>query len=653
MSSKKKRINVKHSQRSILTDTTPFELPLFFTNANLAVLAYLFEQDDSTHLLHAKYLLAKTFNQSTKPYTFKVRKDAESFRRLELAHPRSQHLMCQFYEEYEFFICNACSRSDYSLRYPSRVATHYVDPKHSVSEFNSNQAADEDPVGFKDQSKWASTYFSYRNYNLSYKFFESDEFLTLERRFSLLMKLDVSRCFDSIYTHSIEWSMRGKIFSKRHLPNKDRKTFESQFDSVIRHANWNETHGIIIGPEFSRVFAEVIMQAADLSIKDSLGDLQSQVEIRRYVDDYFVFAESKSTLDKVKAIVRNALETLNLYLNESKTQILARPFTSKLSAARTRVAEALDIFSKSADPLFGHLGEQPNTRRIEQMRINVISSLRRIAVELEVPYSQFSSFSLSVLDRHLSMAAESTRRLKPDLTAGHLSRLSWLISVIRVGQFLFAIDQRVTTSVKLARIYTTVLDLANQVNCARGPIEGQILDGLRHTGVNVATDTSDQIARINHICAVDLLMTGKRRLEASDLLSHVGYADTPEALGQLSLFQLSCLLFLSRRRHRFRRVLEAATEEIERRISRPHVRFDQDTEAAHLLTDYISCPYIDISRKVGSIQLAYKQITGTNCTKTDAEAIVASSAWISFTDWSGTSDLRAMLARKELTPAYE
>jgi len=561
--------------------------------------------------------------------------------------------MCQFYEEYEFFICNACSRSDYSLRYPSRVATHYVDPRHSASESHTSSAADEDPVGFKDQNKWASTYFSYRNYNLSHKFFESDEFLTLERKFSLLMKLDVSRCFDSIYTHSIEWSMRGKDFSKRHLPSKDRKTFESQFDSVIRHANWNETHGIIIGPEFSRIFAEVIMQAADRSIKDNLGALQSHVEIRRYVDDYFIFAESKFRLDEVKAIIRDSLGTLNLHLNEAKTQVLARPFTSKLSAARTRVGEALDIFSRSAAPLFGHSGEIPSARRIEQMRVGVIASLRRIAVELEVPYSQFSSFSLSILDRHLGTAAESTKRFKPDLTAGHLARLSWLISVIRVGQFLFAIDQRVTTSVKLARIYATVLDLAENVNCARGPIEGQILDGLRHTGADVSAETSDQIARINHICAVDLLMTGERRLEISDLLNHVGYTDTPETLGKLSLFQLSCLLFLSRRRHRFHRVLEAATEEIERRISQPQVRFDQDTEAAHLLTDYISCPYIDVGRKVGSIQLAFKRITGANCTKNDAETIVASSTWISFTDWSGTSDLRAMLARKELTPAYE
>jgi len=78
MSSKKKRINVKHSQRSFLTDTTPFELPLFFTNANLAILAYLSEHDDTAHPLHAKYLLTKTLNQSTKPYSFKVRRDAES-----------------------------------------------------------------------------------------------------------------------------------------------------------------------------------------------------------------------------------------------------------------------------------------------------------------------------------------------------------------------------------------------------------------------------------------------------------------------------------------------------------------------------------------------------------------------------------------------
>lgn len=653
MQSKKKRINVKHPERSLLTDTTPYELPVFFTNANFAVLAYHNKRHPEDYPLHAKYLLAKKASQPTKPFHFKIRKDAAGLRRLDLAHPRSQHLMSQFYEEYELFICNACDRSDYSLRRPSRIATRYVDPKYSSNASNSIPQADEDPVGFRDQSKWASTYFSYRDYNLSYKFFESDEFLSLERRYSLMMKLDVSRCFDSIYTHSIEWSMRGKDFAKQHLPNSERTTFESKFDLIIRHANWNETHGIIIGPEFSRIFAEVVMQSADRSIKERTLTRGNNVVIRRYVDDFFVFANEAASLDQAKHDISAALEELNLHLNDAKTKTIPRPFTSKLSAARSRIADALDEFFKKAAPLFGHDGTLPDSRQIERARSAAITNLRRTAIEFDVPYSQFSSFSLAIIDRQLAASAEAVTTLKPDLATGHLPRLSWILAVVRIAQFLYAIDQRVTTSVKLAKIYTSALDLAGAIRCARAPIEGQIIDGLRYAGAVRQEDASDEISRINHVCSVDLLMTGDRKLDVSDLRQQVGYSDESGALEKRSFLELLCYLFISRKRHRFQDVRERTTAEIERRISQSNVRFDVDTEASLLLTDYMSCPHIDSSRKERTVAAVYKKITGANCPNKLAKEILNSSSWISFTDWSGTSDLKSMLARKELTPAYE
>lgn len=653
MKSKKKRINVKHSERSLLTDTTPYELPVFFTNANFAVLAHHNRRQPDDFPLHTKYLLAKKALPATKPFQFKIRKDATSLRRLDLAHPRSQHMMSQFYEDHELFICNACDRSDYSLRRPSRVATRYIDPKYASNASNPATQADEDPVGFRDQSKWASTYFSYRDYNLNYKFFESDEFISLERRYSLMMKLDVSRCFDSIYTHSIEWSMRGKDFAKEHLPTPDRATFESKFDLVIRHANWNETHGIIIGPEFSRIFAEVVMQSADRSIKERTLIHNNNVVIRRYVDDYFIFANDAASLDQAKHDISASLEELNLHLNDAKTTTIPRPFTSKLSAARGRIAEALEEFFTKAAPLFGQEGTHPDGRMIERARSKAISNLRRTAIEFDVPYSQFSSFSLTIIDRQLAACSEAVVALKPDLANSHLARLSWLLAVVRIAQFLYAIDQRVTTSVKLAKIYTSVLDLANAVKCARAPIEGQIVDGLRYAGATSQGDASDQISRINHICSVDLLITGDRKLEVSDLRQQVGYSDAPGALEQRSFFELLCYLFISRKRHRFQSVREATTNEIERRISQKNIRFDVDTEACLLLTDYISCPHIESKRKEKTIAAVYKKITGANCSKKLATEILSSSSWISFTDWSGASDLRSMLARKVLTPAYE
>ena len=58
--------------------------------------------------------------------------------------------------------------------------------------------------------------------------------------------------------------------------------------------NYQETNGIIIGPEFSRLFAEVILQYVDQRVEQELllkHEYRHKVdyECYRYVDDYFFF----------------------------------------------------------------------------------------------------------------------------------------------------------------------------------------------------------------------------------------------------------------------------------------------------------------------------------------------------------------------------
>src|SRR3546814_18085760 len=80
-------------------------------------------------------------------------------------------------------------------------------------------------------------------------------------------------------------------------------------------------------------------------------------EIRRYVDDFFVFSNATETLDKVENEIRAQLEFYKLYVNEKKVETFTRPFVSKLSLARQEVGSllrnvrsALHDLRKSADP---------------------------------------------------------------------------------------------------------------------------------------------------------------------------------------------------------------------------------------------------------------------------------------------------------------
>lgn len=90
--------------------------------------------------------------------------------------------------------------------------------------------------------------------------------------------------------------MNKDIVKDRPFEDSD-KTFGGQFDILMQNLNYGETNGIIIGPEFSRIFAELILQRIDLNVMYYLRDnrdskrleFKTDYEIFRYVDDFFVF----------------------------------------------------------------------------------------------------------------------------------------------------------------------------------------------------------------------------------------------------------------------------------------------------------------------------------------------------------------------------
>ena len=108
------------------------------------------------------------------------------------------------------------------------------------------------------------------------------------------MKFDIQSCFDSIYTHSIAWAISGGVdLYKDNFEGIPDKSLGYIWDKIMQEMNYNETNGIVIGPEFSRIFAEVILQHVDQRVEQGLLNkgfiLNTDYECYRYVDDYFFF----------------------------------------------------------------------------------------------------------------------------------------------------------------------------------------------------------------------------------------------------------------------------------------------------------------------------------------------------------------------------
>jgi len=108
----------------------------------------------------------------------------------------------------------------------------------------------------------------------------------LEATSDWLVKTDISRFYPTIYTHSIVWAAYGKEKVKTALKNYE-GSFADRLDVLVRSCNRNQTIGISIGPETSRIIAEIISSRIDMDFSDQLNSLPGEV-VDRLQDDWTI-----------------------------------------------------------------------------------------------------------------------------------------------------------------------------------------------------------------------------------------------------------------------------------------------------------------------------------------------------------------------------
>lgn len=194
------------------------------------------------------------------PFGYKISHKENEFRELTICHPRNQLQMIDFYHQFKELIIYYNSISPFSIRKPYRVSkfTFHKDKTHYDNLSSEEHKIEEHNKEYEN----LRSFFVYKDYSNVYKFYESRTFHYCEKKYNNLLKLDISKCFDSIYTHSLSWALLNKEAVKEKIKESN-NTFAGLFDELMRQLNYNETNGIIIGPEFSRVFAELILQSVD------------------------------------------------------------------------------------------------------------------------------------------------------------------------------------------------------------------------------------------------------------------------------------------------------------------------------------------------------------------------------------------------------
>lgn len=141
----------------------------------------------------------------------------------------------------------------------------------------------------------------------------TDEKLMLGKRY--YVKADISSCFPSIYTHTIQWAIVGKEKAKK---CRDREEWVNKFDKLCRNINFGESKGLLIGPVTSNLVSELILAKID-------EELAMKYSYVRYIDDYHCFVQSYKEGEQFLQDLAAILDKYRLTLNYNKIKILKLP----------------------------------------------------------------------------------------------------------------------------------------------------------------------------------------------------------------------------------------------------------------------------------------------------------------------------------------
>lgn len=533
---KRKKIKLSYSKERVLfSDVLPYECPIIFSNRYLYrfLAKYLWigeeqkvdnimwnvlkqskrldEKDANAFaaLLFGCYekgkrigILQHRLNDLFYPYQFNIAHKANKNRTLSIIHPYNQWQVVEFYEQYKYSILYLCNQSKYSLRKPHKIA-HYFYYRDRLHRKLSGHESDKVELFFNEYEN-LKTYFSYEKYSNIYKFYEDYRYQRAEKKFKYLVKFDLQSCFDSIYTHTISWATAGGADKVKILPGYHGSWVGDAFDNLMQSVNARETNGIVIGPEFSRIFAEIILQYIDQKVEQELWEEKelrhkSTYECYRYVDDYFLFYNDEKDRNLFMESLTKWLKEFKLQISPSKTEEFERPFITKVTIAKQRIESLLsNIFSI---PLWEEVESKLNAeeeedkeyensdkdRKILDKKFNIYLSansanaqIKATVRECGIEYRDIANYLLEKISQRLDaflnryeigfkkyerlMSKEDVNKNEVETHAQRAQRklTSYLVSLVDVAFFVFNSNRQVNTTLKLQKIMNSIIIYAKR-----------------------------------------------------------------------------------------------------------------------------------------------------------------------------------------------
>jgi hypothetical protein len=171
------------------------------------------------------------------------------------------------------------------------------------------------------------------------------------------LRTDISQFYASIYTHAVDWAVRGKAAAKK---SRRVKVLGTELDARLRESRDGQTVGISIGPDTSWLVSELVLARVDEQLCRSHPRLRTRAF--RVVDDMTFYASSLGEAHDVLADYQHLLAEFELALNPTKVAVVdglepARaPWVSTLRQLRYRedrddllASDVMDVFASAFD----------------------------------------------------------------------------------------------------------------------------------------------------------------------------------------------------------------------------------------------------------------------------------------------------------------
>ncbi|WP_020209159.1 antiviral reverse transcriptase Drt3b [Gilvimarinus chinensis] len=661
MCSAKRLEFINNSEKALISDTFPEDVPIIFTNNGFYknVRRVVSGEGEFYFPVVNSLLLEDEKHAWTIPFEYRINKLGGGVRNIALVHPASQCSYAKFLGKYSSLICYFCSQSPFSIRRP--LSLHSGNESRTLKDELEIYRSSGLTSLFYDDFRYSVPYFSYgKKYKRIFKFIDSEEFLSLEEKFDSIVRVDVSKFFDSIYTHTISWSTKERDYAKKHVSRMS-SYFGSEFDKLIAFSNYGETNGIPIGSEVSRIFAEVMMQGVDVNIVNKLNEKKLRhrrhYDIKRYVDDYFIFSNSVD-VDAVKKVVIDELYKYKLNVNSDKTSSQSRPFFSSQSSVHLSTKEIIDRFFDDLlvrQYVVGYVeGEVsfPKTNlsnSIDKVCVRNINLFKKVCSDHDVSLGVVTKQILGAISKQIGALIEG--RSSSDKNSGYDYRNVFLV-LLRVAFYFYSIFPEVSSSNSLSNI--VVLSIRFFDKHFKDQKESICLMVYRKSYSFLRDGcTIDQKYVDSHV-SLEKINVFLAMAELGD--DYVLPAEfVRKVFGEKKgYFEIISLLYYCREFPQYKEIVNDCQQRVDEMLIDASL-IKKESRLAHLFLDVICCPYLSKEFRISLISRYRSAFTlptlKSNKDKLEELNLFSSQYW--FVNWGDEGqDILSVLAAKRLRGGY-